>query len=279
MLQAFVITLREGFEAFLIVAISLSYLRKSGRAALISAVRWGVVLAAGLSAVGGYLLFHAANQEWLDGPLAIIAAVSVTWMVVHMWRYGRRMKGDIEGRLQSTSVRTGAAAFAGVLLFTVLMISREGIETALLLYQLKETMALAIGAAAGVVGAAGVAWLWSRYARRINLSLFFQCTAIFLFVFVVQLVIKGFHEMAEQQFLPYSDIIHAGTEAWGPDSPFGHLLSYLLVILPLVWLLVKAAFSSRPVFQREQTPNDRGADVDRRAQVLGDNQQSVLHAR
>lgn len=279
MLQAFVITLREGFEAFLIVAISLSYLRKSGRSALSAAVHWGVAIAVGLSAVGGYLLFHAANQEWLDGPLAIVAAVSVTWMVVHMWRYGRRMKGDIEGRLQSTSVRTGAAAFAGVLLFTILMISREGIETALLLYQLKETMALAVGAAAGVAGAAGVAWLWSRYSRRINLALFFQCTAIFLFVFVVQLVIKGFHEMAEQGYLPFSDIIHARTEAWGPDSAFGHLLSYLLVILPLAWLLLKAAFSRRPVFQREQTSSDRGPDVDRRTQVLSDSQHSVLHAR
>src|SRR5215472_12858779 len=155
MLQAFVITLREGFEAFLIVAISLSYLRKSGRGALASAVRWGTIAAIALSVVGGYLLFHAANQEWLDGPLAIVAAVSVTWMVVHMWRYGRRMKGDIEGALQSKS--TGAAAFMGVALFTTLMISREGMETALLLFQLKETMWLAIGALAGIAGAGGVA--------------------------------------------------------------------------------------------------------------------------
>ena len=277
MLQAFVITLREGFEAFLIVAISLSYLRKSGRAALAAAVRWGTAVAIALSAIGGYILFHAANQEWLDGPLAIIAAVSVTWMVVHMWRYGRRMKGDIEGRLRSTA--TGAAAFTGVFLFTALMISREGIETALLLFQLKETMALATGAVAGIVGAGAVAWLWSRYARRINLSLFFQCTAIFLFVFVVQLTIKGFHEMAEQNYLPWSEFIHARTEAWGPDSAFGHILSYLLVILPVGWLLLKAAFSSRPVFQREQTTDDRGPDVDRRAQVLGDNQRGVVHAR
>jgi high-affinity iron transporter len=249
MLQAFVITLREGFEAFLIVAISLSYLHKSGRSALTSAVRWGVAIAIALSGVGGWLLFHAANQEWLDGPLAIVAAVSVTWMVVHMWRFGRRMKGDIEGRLKSTSVRTGTAAFTGVLLFTVLMVSREGMESALLLFQLKETMALAIGAAAGVAGAAAVAWIWSRYARRINLALFFQCTAIFLFVFVVQLVIKGFHEMSEQHYLPFSDAIHAGTESWGPDSAFGHLLSYLLVLLPLGWLVVKALFSRRPIFQ------------------------------
>src|SRR5262245_1754715 len=119
--QALVITLREGFEAFLIVAISLSYLRQSGRAQLTRAVHWGIVFAIGLSGVGGYLLFHAANQEWLEGPLAMIAAASVTWMIVHMWRFGRRMKKDIEGHLRDSSVKPGAAAFAGVFLFTLLM--------------------------------------------------------------------------------------------------------------------------------------------------------------
>src|SRR5471032_2236043 len=153
MLQALVITLREGLEAFLIVAISLSYLRKTGRAALASAVHWGIGVAVAVSALGGYLLFHSLNQEWLDGPLALIAAASVTWMIVHMWRTGRRMKGDIEGRLQSSSVRPGAAAFTGVFLFTLLMISREGMETALLLMQLRQTMNLALGAAAGTAGA------------------------------------------------------------------------------------------------------------------------------
>src|SRR5438093_121738 len=254
MLQALVITLREGFEAFLIVAISLSYLRKSGRAQLTSAVHWGIAAAMAVSALGGYLLYHAANQEWLDGPLAMIAAASVTWMVVHMWRTGRRMKSDIEVRLQSTSVRPGVAAFTGVFLFTLLMVSREGVETALLLMQLRETVHLVMGAAAGVLGAAGVAWLWSRYGRRVNLGLFFQATAIFLFVFVVQLVIQGTHEMAEQGLLPFSAIVHAWTEAWGPDSGFGHLLTYLLVVLPLGWVLIKAVFSKAPVFQRPAAP-------------------------
>ena len=254
MLQALVITLREGLEAFLIVAISLSYLRKSGRAALTSAVKWGIVVSLGLSALGGYALYHAANQEWLEGPLALVAAVSVTWMVVHMWRVGRRMKGDIEGRLQSSSLRPGRAAFTGVFLFTLLMVSREGIETSLLLMQLRDTVNLMAGAVIGVLGAAGIAWLWSRYGRRVNLALFFQVTAIFLFVFVVQLLIQGTHEMAEQNFLPYSETIHTATEAWGPDSPFGHLLTYLLVILPLGWLMLKAMFSERPVFQRPAGP-------------------------
>jgi high-affinity iron transporter len=281
MLQAFVITLREGFEAFLIVAISLAYLRKTGRHALASAVRWGIVAALAVSALGGYILFHAANQEALDGPLALLAAASVTWMVVHMWRVGRRMARQIEGRLQSTTVKPAAAAFVGVFLFTLLMVSREGMETALLLMQLRETMHLALGAALGVAGAAGVAWLWSRYGRRVNLALFFQVTAIFLFVFVVQLLIKGAHETAEQGYLPFSAIIHARTEAWGPDSAFGHLLSYLLVILPLAWLVVKAAVSRRPVFSkdRDQTADHRGVELGQGPAVLGSQQQRLDHAR
>jgi high-affinity iron transporter len=244
--QAFVITSREGIEAFLIVAISLAYLRKAGRAELTSAVHWGIAVALALSAGGGYLLYHAANQELLDGPLAIIAAVSVTIMTVHMWRAGRRMKGETEGHLRTSAAREGAGAFVGVFLFTVFMISREGMETALLLMQLRETLNLAIGASAGVVGAAMVAWLWSRYGHRVNLSLFFQVTAIFLFVFVVQLFIQGIHEMSEQNFLPYSEIIHTRTEAWGPDSAFGHMLTYLLVMLPACWLVIKSSIQKTP---------------------------------
>jgi high-affinity iron transporter len=249
MLQALVITLREGLEAFLIVAISLAYLRQSGRDTLTAAVHWGIVAAIAVSGLGGYLLYHAANQEWLDGPLALVAAASVTWMVVHMWRTGRRMKGDIEGRLRESSARPGAAAFLGVFLFTLLMVSREGMETALLLMQLRQTVNLALGAVVGVAGAAAMAWLWSRYGRRINLALFFQATAIFLFVFVVQLVIAGAHEMSEQGYLPYSDAIHTSTESWGPDSWFGHLLTYLLVILPVGWLTLKALVSRQSVLQ------------------------------
>src|SRR5262245_34198970 len=135
MLQAFIITLREGLEAFLIVAISLAYLRKSGRGGLAVAVYWGIAAALAISAMGGYLLYNAANQEWLEGPLAMVAALSVTWLVVHMWRSGRHMKKEIEGRLGESTLRPGIGAFAGVFLFTVLMVTREGMETAVLLLQ------------------------------------------------------------------------------------------------------------------------------------------------
>jgi high-affinity iron transporter len=235
--QALVITLREGLEAFLIVAISLSYLRKSGRARLTPAVHWGIVAALILSSLGGYLLFHAPNQELLDGPLALVAAVSVTWMTVHMWRAGRRMKGDIEGRLQSSSLKPGTAAFTGVFLFTLLMVSREGMETSLLLMQLRETATLAMGAVAGVLGAAGLAWVWSRYGHRVNLALFFQVTAIFLALFVGQLLFYAFHEFTEANAIPGIDNAywHLATEDWA-EGRGGQISAALLVLVPLAWL-------------------------------------------
>jgi high-affinity iron transporter len=253
MLQAFVITLREGLEAFLIVAISLAYLRKTQRGELVPAVHWGIVVSVVLSLLSGYLLYNAANQEMLEGPLALIAAISVTWMVVHMWRAGRRMKGDIEGHLLKSSLRTGGAAFLGVFLFTVLMITREGMETAMLMNALLfQVRALNIigGAAAGTLAAAGIAWLWSRFGHRVNLSRFFQVTAIFLLVFVVQLFIYGFHELAEAHVLPNSDALHWATEPYGPDGVYGHYLTYMLVALPLGWLLISSFFSR----QRDSRP-------------------------
>src|SRR5262249_29213750 len=104
------------------------------------------------------------------------------------------------------------------------------------LIQLRGVPHVFAGAAIGVLGAATLAWIWATHGRRLNLSLLFQVTAIFLGVFVVQLIIQGIHETAEQHFLPYSDIIHAGTESWGPDSLFGPMLTYLLAILPMSWV-------------------------------------------
>src|SRR5438552_602430 len=133
MLQAFVITLREGLEAFLIVAISVAYLRKSQRSELVAAVRWGIGAAILLSIGAAELFYRAANQSLWEGVLALAAAVSVTSLTVHMWRTSKRIKRDIEGHLHSSTLKTGTAAFMGVLLFTLLMITREGMETALLM--------------------------------------------------------------------------------------------------------------------------------------------------
>ena len=84
MLQAFVVTLREGLEAFLIVAISLAYLRKTGRRSLIPAVHWGIVTSIAVSIGAGVLLARAANQALWEGILALVAAVLVASLIVHM---------------------------------------------------------------------------------------------------------------------------------------------------------------------------------------------------
>jgi len=248
MIQAFVITLREGLEAFLIVAISLAYLKKTGRQALLPAVRWGIALSVALSIGAGLLLAQANNQSLWEGVLALFAAVLVASMTVHMWRAGRRMKKDIEGRLEASSMKLGRAAFLGVFGFTVLMITREGMETALLMTQLIFTVKSAqviAGATAGTLAAAVVAWLWSRYGYRVNLSRFFQVTAVFLFVFVVQLLIYGFHELAESRIFPNSQPLHDATEAYGPDGVYGHYLTYMLVLLPMAWLAVSSLVARR----------------------------------
>ena len=254
MLQAFVVTFREGLEAFLIVAISLAYLRKTGRGTLVPAVHWGIVASVLLSIGAGLLLAQAANQSLWEGILALVAAVLVASLTVHMWRAGRHMKRDIEGRLEGASVKMGAAAFFGVFAFTLLMITREGMETALLMNALLFTVKspqIISGAAAGTAAAVFVAWLWSRYGHRVNLARFFQVTAVFLLIFVVQLLIYGFHELAEANIFPNSQPWHDATEPFGPDGIYGQYLTYLLVLLPLTWLAVSSLFH-RGSSQRSQ---------------------------
>ena len=245
MFQAFVITLREGIEAFLIIAISLAYLRKTGRRELIPAIHWGIAASIALSIGAGLLLAKARNQALWEGILAIAAAFMVASLTVHMWRAGRHMKKDIEGKLAASSVKTGTGAFWGVFAFTLLMITREGMETAMLmnalLFQVK-AINIAAGAVAGTLIAAFIAFLWSRYGHRVNLARFFQVTAIFLLVFVVQLLIYGFHELAEAHVLPNSEALHWATEPYGPDGIYGQYLTYLLVALPLGWLALSSVF-------------------------------------
>ena len=258
MLQAFVITLREGLEAFLIVAISLAYLRKTARHQLIPAVHWGIGVSI-LMSIGAAILFQrATNQALWEGVLALVAAVLVASLIVHMWRHAKMMKKNIEAHLGNAALRTGAKAFLGVFAFTLLMITREGMETALLmgtlLFQV-QTVQIIAGAVAGTLCAAAMAWLWSRYGSRINLALFFQVTAVFLGIFVVQLLIYGFHELTEANLFPYSEPLHWATEPYGPDGRYGQYLSYALVVVPAAWLIFAALFGGRKPLAPTQPPS------------------------
>jgi high-affinity iron transporter len=255
MLQAFVITLREGLEAFLIVAISLAYLKKTGRASLIPAVHWGIAASVAVSIAAGVALAKASNQALWEGVLAIVAAVLVASLTVHMWRAAKHIKKEIEGRLEVSSARMGRAAFAGVFMFTLLMITREGMETALLMNALLfqvQSLQIIGGAVAGTLIAATVAWLWSSYGHRVNLARFFQVTAVFLLVFVVQLLIYGFHELTEANLFPGSEELHWATEPYGPDGVYGQYLTYLLVLLPLGWLAFSSFFTRQASAQQSQ---------------------------
>src|SRR3954454_12883708 len=133
MLPALIIVFREGFEAFLTVAIIFAFLRKTGRDWLRPAVYAGIVTSIAASfALGWTLMRISEHQSLIEGILGVVAAVLVASFVVHVGRIAPRMKGNMERRPDTyTSATSRYLAIAGVFLFTVLMVTREGMETAL----------------------------------------------------------------------------------------------------------------------------------------------------
>jgi high-affinity iron transporter len=247
MFAALMITLREGIEAFLIVAITLAWLRKSGRGPLASAVYGGVAVALAASWFASAAFAQAGNKPLWEGVLALVTAVLVATFTVHVLRTARTMKRDLEGRLARAA--EGRAAWWGVFAFTVLAITREGMEAALLLastYVQNDMQDFFAGAVLGLAGAAGLAALWGRYGHRVNLARFLQVTAAFLMLFTVQLAIYAFHELTEAGVLPLDNAFwHVATEPYGPEGAYGHWLSYGLVAVPLAWLVFASLGSRR----------------------------------
>jgi high-affinity iron transporter len=241
MLNMTLVTLREGIEMFLIVAIAASYLRKTGRSSLLSAVAWGTSTAIAASVVLGTWLAEIAVIPLWEGVLALVAAVLVMSMVVYMLRAARHMRRDIGARLETAAGREGLGAWLGVFLFVVLMITREGMETAFItasLFRQTDTSHFAVGAIVGTLLAASLAWAWSRYGHRVNLGLFFKVTSAFLALFALQLLVYAFHEATEAGALPLDNAYwHLATEPYGPEGQYGALFSYALVVVPAAWLL------------------------------------------
>ena len=130
--QILLITLREGIEMFLIVAIAATYLRKTGRAALVAAVGWGTAFAVLASVILGVWLAEVAVSPKWESLLALVAAILVISMVVYMLGAAKHLRRRIGEGLDAAAARPGRAAWLGVFLFVVLMVTREGMETAFL---------------------------------------------------------------------------------------------------------------------------------------------------
>jgi high-affinity iron transporter len=242
MLQTLLISFREGLEALLIVAIAALYLRRTGREALVGAIRAGVATALVLSALLGVVLSRvgAMSPAW-EGLMAWIAAAAVMSCTVHMLRMGKHMKRQIDGKLGAATQKQGSAGWWGVFLFAVFMVGREGVETATMIASLAvngDLAHMAWGGATGFALAAWIAWLWTRHGSKVNLSRFFQVTAVFMVVFSLQLVLYGFHEFTEGGLIPGLDNAywHAATEDLA-EGAVAQVVSLLMVALPSVWLV------------------------------------------
>lgn len=240
MFQSFVIVLREGFEAFLIVAITIAYLRKVGHSHLHRAVYWGIAASILVSAALGWILLQGTNLPLWEGVMGLVAIPFIIALVVHMWRTGPRLKQNMEQRLgDALSGSSRGAAVLGVFAFTLLMVSREGMETALMLFQVRSAQSVQ-GALLGLGAAALMAWVWAHYGHRINLRRFFQATGAFLILFVVQIAMHSLHELSEAGILMNKAVLafHAATEPYSAYGVYGKWFPMFMVGVPALWLAV-----------------------------------------
>jgi high-affinity iron transporter len=205
MLQAFIVTLREGVEAALIIGITLAYLAKIGRPELKKSV-YAALVSAFLGSIGVAILLSRLqwNQDVFEGWIMLAAAFFVVTMIVFMMKTGRRLKGEIEGKV---SLLAGRNAWFGLFAFVFLMVLREGVETVLILsaVSLNSTELLSfLGTLLGVAAAVLFGVMFVKGSVRINLQKFFRITTAILFFVAAQLVISGLHELSENGVLPSS---------------------------------------------------------------------------
>ena len=247
MLDALLVTFREGLEAFLIVGVIVGYLKKTNRATLVRGVHVGLGVAVIASLIGAWLWLQVPNQALYEGIAALSAAMMVGLLLIQMVRMGRHFRGEIESRIErATASRGGVAPLVGVTLVTALLVTRELLEA--VFYLGVQAMAVRaaevpmhkvlvlIGAVLGLLTAGLLAWYWTRYSHRLNMGVLMKVTALFLGLFLVQLMIYGVHELAESGVIQGSQAFHDATEVFGPDGLIGHILSYSLLAAPLLYL-------------------------------------------
>ncbi|HEX4380475.1 MAG TPA: Fe-S-containing protein [Candidatus Acidoferrum sp.] len=208
MLSAFLIALREGVEASLVVGIILVYLSRTGRAHLARFAWYGVAAAVALSlGIAIALERFQISEDGFEGVMLLVAAAFVVTMIVWMNRVARHLKKEIENKLEAYAARAGDAAGWGIFLFVFLMVVREGAELALILRAVELSTAglqTWIGTLVGIAAAVAVGVFFFKGTLRIPLARFFAATSVILMLVVFQLAITGLHELSEAQWLPSS---------------------------------------------------------------------------
>lgn len=208
MLSAFLIALREGVEASLVVGIILVYLSRTSRAHLLKFVWYGVATAGALSLGVAVLLDrYRISEDGFEGLMLLVAAAFVVTMIVWMNRVARHLKKEIEQKVESYAARAGRAAGWGIFLFVLLMVLREGVELALILRAVElssEGLETWIGTVAGIAAAVAVGLFFFKGTLRVPLQRFFAATSVILILVSLQLALTGLHELSEAQWLPSS---------------------------------------------------------------------------
>lgn len=242
MIETALIVFRESLEAFLIIAITIAYLAQTGRKHLSPAIYVGIVAAISLSAYLGLVIEDMADNPVAEGMLAFIAGGLVATMTIHVMKTAKNIRSNIAARIDHHAEKSTVPAMIGLFAFTILMVTREGMETALMLGSVaKETHANSLfsGALLGLSATAIIGFLWVKHSKLINLKLFLQTTGIFLILFALHLFMTGVHELSEASAIPFIDNapIHTATEIFDPNLPLAQFILYSLIAIPCLWLL------------------------------------------
>ena len=266
MLQAFIITLREGVEASLIVGIVFAYLTKIGRPELKKTVFWALAAAVAASVGVAILLTHLQfNQDIFEGWVMLVAAGFVISMIWFMHKTARSMKGEIEGKIErllgGQSGNQSGASQLGLFFFVFLLVLREGVETVAILsaVSLNSTELLSFtGTLLGIAVSVVFGVLFIRGSVKINLQRFFRVTTVILYFVTFQLIVSGLHELSENGVLPSSQ---AEMKLIGPIVR--NDLFFFVTMLALAGLMILLEYKRRaPV---ALTPT--ATDADRRRAV------------
>jgi high-affinity iron transporter len=205
-LSAFLIALREGVEASLVVGIVLVYLARTGRTHLSRYVWGGVATAVALSlAVAVVLDRFNISEDGFEGLMYLVAAFFVVTMILWMNSIAKHLKKEIEEKVERYAGREGAAAGWGIGLFVFLMVLREGAELALILRAVEmstEGLQTWIGTLIGIAAAVAVGLFFFKGTLKVPLHRFFAVTSSILILVAIQLAVTGLHELSEARWIP-----------------------------------------------------------------------------